>query len=255
VIFDAFMFNNELDMLECRLEEMQDYDVTHVLVESFVTHLGIPKPLYYAENQERFSPWKDRIRSVAVGTAAFRPGAGAWEREHVQRNMAWLAFRPGPDDLVLIADVDEIPSPAVFSWTGTEAAAVQLRTCIFAVDWEAPGCPPASVVARAGWLGGKSLAAVRDARGSFPVIPDGGWHLSWLGGPEAQREKLETASPHQPEIDARPEGMMIRDGTRYRTSQTGGGLGVIPVDVDETWPRYVYERRCPESWFRPRETA
>jgi beta-1,4-mannosyl-glycoprotein beta-1,4-N-acetylglucosaminyltransferase len=252
------MYRDEADMLECRLTEMQDYDVTHVLVESHVTHLGIPKPLYYAsESGGRFRKWQDRIRSVAVGKSAYRLAAVPWEREHVQRDMARLALAPRtePDDLVLIADVDEIPSPAVLEWAGTEAAAVQMRTSLFAVDWEVPGCPPASVIARAGWLEGKSLAAVRDARGSYPVIEDGGWHLSWVGGPERQKEKLETASCHQPEIDARPEGAMIRDGTRYRTSQDGGGLAVIPIEVDETWPRYVYERRCPDNWFRPREDA
>jgi hypothetical protein len=25
-----------------------------------------------------------------------------------------------------------------------------------------------------------------------------------------------------------------------------------PVDVDAEWPRYVFERRCPSEWFRPR---
>ena len=35
----------------------------------------------------------------------------------------------------------------------------------------------------------------------------------------------------------------------------GGGLPVTPVTVDASWPAFIYERRCPESWFRPREDA
>jgi hypothetical protein len=31
------------------------------------------------------------------------------------------------------------------------------------------------------------------------------------------------------------------------------GTKMLPVDVDATWPRWVYERRCPANWFRPRE--
>jgi hypothetical protein len=27
---------------------------------------------------------------------------------------------------------------------------------------------------------------------------------------------------------------------------------LMPVDVDESWPRWVYERNCPGNWFRPR---
>jgi Glycosyltransferase family 17 len=247
------MFNNELDMLECRLTEMQDYDVIHILVESPYTHRGVPKPLHYAENQERFSPWKDRIRGVIVDTSMFRPEAGAWEREHVQRNMAWNALAGQPEDLVLICDVDEIPSRGVLEWDGTEAAAVRMRVCIYAVDWEVPQqvLPPQCVAARHGWLAGQSLGAVRDARASYPVIEHGGWHLSWLGGPDAQREKLATATCHT-ELIGSPEGGLIASGERWRTDADGGGLPVVPVDVDESWPRYVRERRCPENWFRPR---
>ena len=251
------MLRDELDMLECRLIELEDYDVTHVLVESFATHRGVPKPLHYAnESGRRFRRWEHRIRTVAVGEAAFRPGAGSWEREHTQRDMAWLVLAPDPGDLVLICDVDEIPSPAVLNWVGEEAAAVRMRACLFAVDWEVPqhALPPQCVIARAGWLGGKSLAAVRDARDSYPVISDGGWHLSWLGGPEAQRQKLETATCHTELFDM-PTGALIMDGSCWRDGRTDGGLPVVPVDVDGSWPAYVRKRQCPDNWFRPRESA
>lgn len=257
MIFDCVMFNNELDMLECRLTEMQDYDVTHIIVEAFETHRGEKKPLWYAtESGDRFKKWQHHIKNLIVGSHDLC-GMAPWGREHYQRDAALMALAGDPDDLVLIADVDEIPSSAVLGWEGAGAAAVRMRVCIYAVDWEVPQevLPPQCVVARHDWLAGKSLAAVRDARASYPVISDGGWHLSWLGGPEKQREKLETASCHSTEIDATPEGDLIRSGARWRTSQDGGGLPVVPVDVDETWPRYIYERRCPENWFRPRETV
>ena len=45
------MFRDELDMLECRLRELEDVVYRHVLVEAPVTHRGDPKPLYYAENR------------------------------------------------------------------------------------------------------------------------------------------------------------------------------------------------------------
>ena len=250
------MFSNELDMLECRLTELEDYDVTHILVEAPVTHRGVPKPLYYLENRERFARWKDRIRYVPAFLQALREISEPWGREHYQRDLALTQLRAGPDDLVLVCDVDEIPSRAVLEWPGTEAAAVRMRVCIYAVDWEVPQqvLPPQCVVARYGWLAGKSLAAVRDARGAYPQIQDGGWHLSWLGGPEKQREKLATATCHT-ELIGSPEGELIASGQRWRTSQDGGGLPVVPVDVDETWPQYVYERRCPGNWFRPREST
>lgn len=254
MIWAPFMFRDEFSMLDCRLEAMADCEVVHILVESPFTHRGIPKPLHYWDSRRS----DGRVISV---TADFPAGAGPWANEHAQRNAAWPVIDAMADDtdVVLICDVDEIPSPALLEWPGPGVVAVQMRTFLFAVDWEVDSpCPPTCVAATAGYLRwvaahGAGLAEVRDGRDSYPVLEGGGWHLSWLGGPEKQREKLETASCHQEEIDARPEGMMIRDGTRYRTSQNGGGLAVRPVDVDDSWPEYVAKGRCPKNWYRPRE--
>ena len=251
-IWAPCMFRDEFDMLDLRLEVMEPYPVTHILVEAPFTHRGVPKPLHYRESRRLGR----RVISLVTG---FPDGAGGWANEHFQRDAAWPAINSvaADTDIVLICDLDEIPSPALLAWNGPAVTAVCMRTFLFAVDWEVDSPWATCVAATAGYLRqrGGSLAAVRDGRDRYPVLQDGGWHFSWLGGPEKQKEKLETASLHQPEIDARPEGAMIRDGTRYRTSENGGGLAVRPVDVDETWPGPVVKRDCPESWFRPRETA
>lgn len=259
MIWDAFMFNGEIDMLECRLEELDGLVDRHVLVESRVTHLGYPKPLYFpgimAETCRHHPVSYVEAKELPVGGPA---GVSPWQREHGQRDAAWTVLRDAYDeDWVLICDADEIPSADLIrrlrSCEG-EVVSIDMRTCIFAVDWEADSeLPPTCVAARVGFIRGAGgrLSAVRDARGSWPRL-SGGWHLSWLGGPMAQAAKLQTASCHVDEIMATPEGQLILSGARYRTSESGGGLPVRPVDVDGSWPAYVYERRCPESWFRPR---
>jgi hypothetical protein len=253
------MFRDELDVLEMRLTELAKYThvMRHVLVESHTTHLGVPKPLHYRDHCDEFSQWSDRVHAVTFDDD--EQPMDAWEFEHAQRNAAWAYVDAHADggDVVFICDVDEIPSKAMISWLGDEATAVQMRTCIFAVDWEVSRqLPPTCVIASVAYLRlmasyGLGLAEVRDRRDQYPVLEDGGWHLSWLGGPERQREKLVTATCHQ-EVLATPEAALIASGARWATSEDGGGLPVKPVDVDETWPAYVYERRCPVSWFRPR---
>ena len=85
------------------------------------------------------------------------------------------------------------------------------------------------------------------------MILDGGWHFSWIGGPEAVREKLETATCHT-ELLGTPEGDLIASGERYRSGgHTAGHLPVVAVDVDESWPAWIADRKCPDEWFRPRE--
>ena len=256
------MFKDELDMLEFRLTELEGYDVTHVLVESAQTHRGVAKPLYYAENRNRFVKWNDSILHVVTDL----PDAPPWTREHIQRNAAWpvIDAAAGAGDTVLITDLDEIPSSSLMDWRKTTGSrytviSARMRTCLFAVDWLVPDevLPPTCVAATVSWLRsqaakGRGLGEVRDHRGDYFELKDGGWHFSWIGGPEAQREKLLTSTCHT-ELLGTAEGDLITDGTRYRTGEhEQGHLPVRPVDVDDSWPAAIRERRCPEEWFRPR---
>jgi hypothetical protein len=136
--------------------------------------------------------------------------------------------------------------------------AARMRTTLFAVDWEVPDevLPPTCVAATVDWLRlqapRRGLGEVRDRRGDYPVLRDGGWHFSWLGGIEKQQQKLLTSTCHT-ELLGTEEGGLILSGERYRSGRRGEGhLPVRPVDVDDAWPAFVRERRCPAEWFRPR---
>lgn len=66
LIWDAFMFFNELDVLEMRLNELNSSVHKFVLVEATKTHSGNSKPLHYAENSHRFSAFYDKIVHIVV---------------------------------------------------------------------------------------------------------------------------------------------------------------------------------------------
>jgi hypothetical protein len=255
------MFRDEFELLAMRLEETAAWPVRTVVVESLITHRGVPKPLHYRDNLDRFAKWNDSIYHVVAPL----PDAPPWTREHIQRNAAWpvIDANAEPGDTVIIGDLDEIPSSSLMNWreaTGHRytVIAARMRTTLFAVDWEVPDevLPPTCVAATVSWLRmqavkGRGLGEVRDRRADYPVLRDGGWHFSWLGGPEVQKRKLETSTCHT-ELLGTAEGDMIADGTRFRTGQHGEGhLPVRPVDVDDTWPAFIRERRCPAEWFRP----
>lgn len=247
MLFDCFMLRDELDMLEVRLREFEDRDVTHVLVESATTHRGGSKPLHYAENAGRFAPWKERIAHVAAD-GLDRP-MDPWPREHAQRDaaMAVLAERARDDDVVLIADVDEFPPwplPA-----HDPVAAFRMRLFMYAVDWQYPELHHCAVAARASLVKSRGLAAVRDGRYGYPAV-DGGMHLTWLGGVEAQRAKLKVSC--HTEMTAGEYGRVWSGACYERGVHHGGHCMMQPVDVDGTWPEMIWKRECPESWFRPR---
>ena len=60
-IFDSFLFYNELDVLELRLNILNDVVDYFVLSESPMTLSGNPTPLLYLENKEKFSKFNHKI--------------------------------------------------------------------------------------------------------------------------------------------------------------------------------------------------
>lgn len=110
-MIDAFLFSDELELLEFRLTELDEVVDTFVLVESDVTFSGQEKPLHFEENKQRFSAYEDRIVHV-IHEGSRERDADAWNRETAQRNAIMDGLEracPDEDDYVIISDCDEVP--------------------------------------------------------------------------------------------------------------------------------------------------
>jgi glycosyl transferase family 17 len=256
VIYDSFMFADELDILECRLTELQDIpDLKHVIIEAGVSHRGEIKPFWYADNKERFSAWADRIIWAPVDAdelPSLKDNPDPWSRELAQREFAkrGLADAHG-NDLVLHGDCDEIPSVSALQEVSEKKlhhVVLQQRLCQYAVDWVHPYPWHGTIATRARTTG--SLAALRGLRNALPRIGGGGSHLSWMGGTDAHIRKLGT---HCHLEMTRETEQSLRSGEWLREGRHSDGHKLEAADVDETWPRWVWKRECPGSWFRPRD--
>ena len=110
-IIDAFMFNNELDVLNFRLHELNDYVDKFVIYENSWTFSGNKKPLYFEENKEKFSKFSDKIFHIKSNTR----GKNNWKREYAQRYEVLLKGVSSLDlsdrDIVSFCDLDEIIDP------------------------------------------------------------------------------------------------------------------------------------------------
>lgn len=257
-IWDLIMFNGELDMLEFRLHHLAGKVHRHLICEANVTHRGFPKSLWYPENWRRFEEFAGRITYVSV--KGLPDGIDDhWGREHAQRDAAWNhLYDVRPEDVLLIADCDEIPSGAALAGCPERGAAV-LRQRVFhsAVDWEYPQPQLTSVVARAGCIGSpqaRSLSHLRDQRYNLPVIEDGGWHFCWLGTNADRQVKLETATCH---LEMPPaEWEAIRAGATWeRGEHHAPDSQVVAAEIDGSWPQWIRDRKAPADWYRPREAT
>jgi hypothetical protein len=87
LIYDFFILNNELDMLEIHLYELYDYVNLFLIAESNLTLSGKSKPFYLKNNWARFSRYHKKIHRVEVPLSnLINTGKNAWDNEHRMRN-------------------------------------------------------------------------------------------------------------------------------------------------------------------------
>jgi beta-1,4-mannosyl-glycoprotein beta-1,4-N-acetylglucosaminyltransferase len=255
-----FMFYNELDWLECQLWETYDQMHRYILVEATLDHQGHPKPLVYEQNKARFARWSDKIIHVVVtDLPTVDQSSNHWDRERRQRDAAMpvLISDARDDDYIINMDVDEVPSQVTMTAEPIGISGLNLSNHLFAVDWFAEWNVMGSMLPRyclntsmeesddlAGAVIG-GLSWIREHRYGWPVIDKAGWHFSWVGSVEEYIEK-DKRTPHVEHHDDR-----VAPGAPERNVLEGGGQ--TPVDVGDDWPRYIRERACPPSWFRPRD--
>jgi hypothetical protein len=265
--FDCFPFAGtatELLLLECRLTELYDVFDKFVIVEATVDHQNHPKPLHYLEHQDRFEQWKDKIHYVVAESLPDTPHVeNPWAREHAQRE--WIAkgleeLDANDDDIIFQSDADEFPNVVTARNVRpqrNELLSLHQRGHFWAIDWLYPFEEGwwGTVIGR--WGGIKTLAqhrpcgpfaAMRDSRNANRSIT-GGWHFSWLGGTEAIWLAKVNSFCH-PEVEAR---IVHNAATYYREGIHVDRKKMRPVDVDNTWPKWMQDPvNVPAEWLRPR---
>lgn len=146
-VFDSFIFFNELDLLELRLNILNDYVDYFVIVESAITFQGEDKEFFFEKNKSRFAKFENKIIYFKVEKYNLdfaklpfilnpknadeivlnkiykfiddcphfdKKTQFWWGNDFFQRECIWRALavaRPDFNDLILISDVDEIPNP------------------------------------------------------------------------------------------------------------------------------------------------
>ncbi len=205
-VFDCFTFFNELELLEFRMKYL-DKAVDHfVIAESSLTHSGKPKAYHFREARERFRQWEQKIIYIPVQQnrkglvfeeqKKYNPGSAAWKLENGQRNALLEAVpRMQDDDLVLLGDLDEIPSLAAIEKAKSSPKPVAISHLFhyYFLNCQNTGNSrwwKGCIAASAQQFKSISPQGLRDKRDDYPSLPNAGWHFSFLGGAKKIREKL-----------------------------------------------------------------
>jgi len=117
-IIDCFIFYNELDLLQYRLNTLNDYIDYFIIVESIYTHSGNEKVLFYEKNKQKFEKFKTKIIHIVLDDFPFKyPNIDyskneQWINEQYQRNEIKKGIEKlnlDNEDIIILSDLDEIP--------------------------------------------------------------------------------------------------------------------------------------------------
>ena len=273
-IYDCFCFFNELDILELRLNILEPYVDFFVICESSVTHSGEPKPFYFEENKERFSKFLHKIIHLKIEdtpndfinlvepdlstedgkcvsqinefiitqtnrfSRATQPDYGRdfYQKECIRRGLV----NCNDEDIIMSSDCDEIPNPDIVKdlkdFDFNENYMVNQMTYYYYLN----------LLKETQWKGTRigSFKNLKDysyneLRASQLInIPNGGWHFSFMGGPEKVKLKIQSYSARdmatENVIKSICKNIENNIDPFFRSQLT-------EVQIDETYPKYLLE--------------
>lgn len=271
MIYDAFLFFNELDLLDIRLNLLNDVVDRFVIVESTVTFSGNPKKLHFNENKNRFKQFQDKIIHVIIDdtpedflnlktimeennsvfknkilkylsiSTGWSRDQKQWGREIYQRESIIMGLINCSDnDMIIISDVDEIPNPVEIPNKINEVYEFKqdmfyynLRT-LKEKNWSGPKMAPWSV------LKDNSLNILRQNKLTNKVISNGGWHLSFMGGEKRIKDKIE-AYAHQ-EFNNDIIKNNIKDSILNKTDLFNRpNHNLIEININDVYPKILLD--------------
>lgn len=209
MIYDCFTFRDEFDMLELRLKILDSVVDKFVICEANKTFTNQPKPYNFLEQQDRFKQWENKIIYLPIELddtgldfskkdTKYTPTSAAWVFESQQRSALIYGLQDATNqDVILLGDIDEIPNPKDVGYVQVPVICgmdffyyyINNRSC-GKLDSIWPGT---SIVPYIYLSEFRNLEHVRGQRSNFRRMRSG-WHLSFMGGKELIKRKIQTIS-------------------------------------------------------------
>jgi len=226
-IYDAFLFFNELDLLELRLELLYNYVDYFIISECDYTFSGLPKPFYFEENKDIFSRFKDKIIHIKHHNSneidSFVNPYGDLEQKNFDRyntiinyydttikyssqtdygkpwwcrdmlHREYVSFgmhKCLDDDIIIFGDLDEIPDPLKIRTDGNSYVCHQKNMIYYLNKENITETWHGTVIVPYAKIKNNPLEIIRSSRFKMNIIKDAGWHCSWMGGSDRIKTKI-----------------------------------------------------------------
>ena len=199
MIYDCFIFNNEIELLDLRLNILSPYIDKFIITEGDKTFSGISKDSVYLQNKDKFSKWEDKIIHNFINIPDL---PDTWSREIYSRNSPMSLSIFNDDDLILTSDLDEIPNPEVIEakdeWlTNDTHFSFQQKRYVYYINNYETDMWFGTRAATYKYLKNNTIDNIREntereEQLTGSIITNGGWHFTFCGGEEMIRTKIKS---------------------------------------------------------------
>jgi beta-1,4-mannosyl-glycoprotein beta-1,4-N-acetylglucosaminyltransferase len=190
-VFEGFLFNGEVEMLEVHLRELMHVVDYFIIVESESTFTEHEKRLFFPDIRNKFADMEHQIIHLAVDSHK----GNAWKNEDAlrqaifQKGLHTVRAPVTEGDIVIVSDVDEILRPSLLDGlkrcTGYNGRRIRffmdLHYYSFATKHSLPNMwshPDAAVYSATSEPDAQDLRNGGDRQFSL-VVTNSGWHCSW----------------------------------------------------------------------------
>lgn len=187
-VYDAFLFSVELDLFEIRLHELWDIVDTFVILEATRSFSGqlrihmVPLSSFLASTG-RLGWASSKIKYELVDDLSPSPKDPFDNERYLRQRMNSLLSAAGaqPNDIVIMSDLDEIPTPHTISLLkqcSDWPSPIHLQMRNYRYSFEFPILDDGYWRPKAVRWGGPA-SNYNHAKGGEVMLANGGWHCSW----------------------------------------------------------------------------
>ena len=248
-IFDCFIFNHEIELLEIRLNILNDYVDKFVITEGDMTFSGLPKESHFLNNKERFAKWEDKIILNQINIPECE---SPWHREIYSRNAMINLDIFNDDDLIVMSDGDEIPNPEILEqaseWVSDDTHFTFEQSCyaywmnnLYSDKWFG------TRAATYKYVNNTTVDDIREgtedeSKITGSVITNGGWHFTYLGNEDHIRQKINSFCDRHFDVPEVTENISknLEDGNDVLNRTH---ISYRKVDLDDSFPQYIIDNQ------------